>query len=125
MIRMKLEHKKRPIISIKKLNKRGSEIVEAVMTVPLLVLASIALIHYGVFCYDSFGDQLKLQKGLIEAFDANTSMLNMFQGGNNSAASFEGLFNAHFLKERRIKMHALDEGMLVRTGKDVMELFDF
>jgi len=105
-----------------KANKKGSEMVEAAVVLPLLLLAVISLIYLGIFCQNAFKEQLDVQRALLEESGKNESLFSVISEENVLESGSRGFFKTGFRRAYRQSLYVINEGILVRGGNLIKEL---
>ena len=98
------------------MNKSGSEMVEAAVVLPLLLLAVISLIYFGIFCHDVFREQLEVQQILLDSAEGDKSIFSIHSEDSLICGEAKGLFKGGFKKAYRQSLYVINEEMFIRGG---------
>lgn len=91
------------------MNKKGSEMIEAAIVLPIFLIMIVLLIHYGIFSVEAFRNQIAEQEALITQAKTSNALFTSFHGSDKTGDGF-------FERERRFKIHAMNQGLLIRLG---------
>ena len=103
-------------------NKRGSEMVEAAVVLPLLFLAVVSLIYLGMFFKDVFSGQLEVQRILLEEASVSGNLFSVISESNETSRASQGLFKGVFVRMYSQHLYVINEGIIVRSGGVVEEI---
>ncbi|MBO4235907.1 MAG: hypothetical protein J5928_05685 [Firmicutes bacterium] len=95
----------------------GSEMIEAAIILPLLLLAVVSIISLSLYCYGAFKNQLAVQKVLLfEAIDKR-NVFSVLSEGSEVSRTSEGLFTGVFHREYRQRLYVINEELVLRAGE--------
>ena len=99
------------------MNKRGSEIVEAAIVVPIFILILSALITLGVFYFDGFNNQCRVQSEIVEEMKATRLPMKKISNSETTFANIVGITTRLLSVDYSTYAFAIDEAMIIRTGE--------
>lgn len=97
-------------------SKRGSELVEASLVLPLLILMIASLIMAGAFVCESFRDRVRLQEELLLELDGSRALYRRIEKRNDTSSDIKGAFIGRLSREYSAAARAIDEAAIVRAG---------
>lgn len=105
-------------------NKKGSEMIEAAVVLPLLLLAVISIIYLGLFCYNLFMEQLEVQRVLLEEAKGDASVFSILREDAEIGGISDGLFKGGFGKSYSQRLYIINEEIFVRGGSLIEAMGD-
>ena len=101
------------------LNKRGNEIVEAAIVLPVFVLIVVSLIGVCLFKYNAFKVECEVQREVVDAIRNDKSVIKIIEKATESSGYPGGLFNGVMYSVYTPYGYAVDEEIILRTGEFV------
>lgn len=98
-------------------SKRGSELIEAAVVLPLLILMAASLIGAGAFAYENFRDRCSAQKELLEEIDESRALYRKIEKNVETSSVITGAFAGKLKRNGSVYARAIDEAAIVRAGK--------
>lgn len=106
----------------KLLNKRGSEMVEASISIPIIILAVMLLLRLFVFYLQIINTSLSSHEEALEAWDAYSGNSMHYYESNSSTEMLKGgLLGINLEKKIVTKAYFFNEDNMVRAGELVKE----
>lgn len=99
-------------------SKRGSQMVEAAISLPLIIITAMLLIRMFVFYLDILTTGIKKHREALEAMDAyNGAMLRTYETSSEVIMLSGGVLRRNVSKRINVKTYLLNEDFLVRSGE--------
>ena len=98
-------------------NKRGSEMVEAAVVLPLLLLSIISVIYLGLFYYAAFSDQLEAQRSVLDEAEGSNALFSIVSGESDTSLSSRGLYVNGFHKSKSYRVYVINTELVIRGGE--------
>ncbi len=105
-------------------NKKGSEMIEAAIVIPLLLLAAISLIYLGLYFHEGFREQLAVQEILISETMDKKDVFNILWEEASISGESRGLFGGGFHREYKQRLYVINEELVVRAGEVIGNIGD-
>ena len=96
-------------------NKNGSEMIEAAIVVPLLLLAVISLICFALYCHGEFKSQIEVQQVLLFEDIVRNDVFAVISESALTSKKSEGLFTDFFGREYRQRLYVINEELIIRA----------
>lgn len=90
--------------------------IEAVITIPLLLLVTISMIYLGMFYFRVFDERLDVQKTLLMESQDNKTVFSIVSEGTTITGESQGLFTDGFRKEYSQRLYIINSEIIVRGG---------
>ena len=101
-----------------RINRQGSQMTEAAITVPVIILAAMLLLRMFTFCLETLTADVKKHR---EAMDAQDSYSGAFIRTYTDTVEVRllhgGLLSFNAGKRTEIRAYMINEDFLVRSGK--------
>lgn len=99
-------------------NKRGSQMIEAAISLPLILITAMLLIRLFVFYLDILTTGIKEHREALEAQDAYKGvMLRTYKTAEEVVLLRGGVLRQNVSKRIEIKSYMINEDFLVRSGE--------
>ena len=98
-------------------NKKGSEMIEAAIVLPLLFLAVVSLMYLSIFFQDVFKEQIDVQRTLLYEYYGDDAVFSVLSEGTVVERTSAGLFGGAFRKEYEQRIFVINEEKIIRGGK--------
>lgn len=103
-------------------NKRGSEMVEASITVPIIVLTIILLLRLFTFYLQILSTSISVHEEALEAWDKYSGLtMRVYEQEEDVEMIKGGLLGFDLLKKINTKAYFFNEDNMVRAGEMVKE----
>ena len=96
------------------INKRGSEIVEAAIVLPVFILIVAALIGICIFHFESFLSECNVQKEVVDSIREENAIFKRIE---KNASLSRGDYSRSYAPYG----YALDEASIIRAGDMLLE----
>ena len=97
-------------------SKRGSELLEASLVLPLLILMIASLIGAGAFVCEHFRSMVLTQEQLLLEVEDSNALYGKMKKGNDSSSDIKGAFRGVLSREYTVTARTIDEAAIVRAG---------
>ncbi len=99
-------------------NKRGSQMVEAAISLPLILITAMLLIRLFVFYLDILSTGIKEHRKALEVQDTYKGvMLRTYETAEEVVLLRGGVLRRNVSKRLEIKTYLINEDFLVRSGE--------
>lgn len=98
-------------------SRRGSEIVEAAVVMPLVILAVLSMILLQVFFYQCLLVQVRLHEDLTDRAVHSRKLFCVEQASASRGENMQGITHIRMTREHRVSCYAFCGADLVRTGE--------
>ena len=99
------------------LSKRGSEIVEAAIVLPIFILIVATFVSLSIYYYDAFLNQCDVQRRVLEEVRSDTHIVKRIESNNVYSSRIKGLYRGTIGRDYSASRYALDEGAMIRAGE--------
>ena len=99
------------------INKKGSEIVEASIVLPVLILIVAALVGLSMYYYNSYIGQCAVQRELVESSETDSSMAKIIRNSRSYSSRIGGAYGGWFGRDYSQRRYVLDEAAMIRAGE--------
>ena len=101
-------------------NKRGSQMVEAAMSLPLIIITAMLLIRMFVFYLDILTTGIREHREALNAQDAyRGAMIRTYETAHEVVMLRGGVLRRNVSKEIDVKAYLINEDFLVRSGEAI------
>ena len=98
--------------------RRGSQMVEAAVSLPIIILAAMLLIRLFVFYLEILTTGIEKHKAVLEEQDAyRGAFIRTYRDEEDISMLRGGLLNMDVRKRLEIKAYMINEDILVRSGE--------
>ena len=97
-------------------SKRGSELVEASLVLPLLILMTASLIGAGAFSFRSMRDMCRTQRELLEEVDGSSAVYEKIEKNTETSSDIMGAYRETLRRSYTATARAIDEAAVIRAG---------
>ena len=101
-------------------SKRGSEIVEAAIVLPIFILIVASVISVSLFFVNAFHRQCRVQEEVIAAVNEDRSIVKKIEINDELSSRIKGLYDRIFAKSYKASRYSLDEEAMVRAGELIL-----
>ena len=101
-------------------SKRGSEIVEAAIVLPLLILTLLSLICLTVFIFHSVKTQADMHSGLTEYIEAPGKPFFVRTRQKSESSALDGIVGKVMTKDISAHIYEINESEVLRGGKQLI-----
>ena len=99
-------------------NKRGSQIIEAAITFPVIIITAMLLVRLFVFYLDILTTGIREHKKALEAQDSYTGvMMHTYEASEEVVLISGGVLKNNVSKSLSVKAYLINEDFLVRSGE--------
>lgn len=99
-------------------SKRGSQMVEAAISLPLIIITSMLLVRLFVFYLDILTTGIKEHREALEAQDAYKGvMMRTYESEEEVVMLRGGVLKRNVSKKLDVKAYLINEDFLVRSGE--------
>ena len=98
-------------------NKKGNEIVEAAIVLPILILIIISLISISVFHYTSFINECSVQKEIVDITSNDDSLMKIVERSKSDVSAYSGFYLNTFRRDYTTIGYVIDEASIIRGGE--------
>ena len=99
------------------MNKRGEEIVEAAMVLPVLILIIVALVGIALFHIESMKTGCDLHRELANEIRSDKAIIKIIRKNHNYSSPIGGIADYSMSKYYEEKGYVLDEAAMIRVGE--------
>lgn len=100
------------------LNKRGSQMTEAAISVPVIILAAMLLVRLFVFYLEILTAGIQEHREALKAQDSYKGMvIRTYETSKELTMIKGGLLRRNVSKEIKVKTYLINEDFLVRSGE--------
>ena len=97
-------------------SKRGSELIEASLVLPLLILMTASLIGAGAFSFRSMRDMCRTQRELLEEVDESRAVYEIIEKSIDTSSDIKGAYGGTLRRPYTATARAIDEAAVIRAG---------
>lgn len=99
-------------------NKRGSQMVEAALSLPLVIITAMLLIRMFVFYLDILTTGVKAHREALEAQDTYSgSFMHTYESSEEVILLRGGVLKRNVSKRIDVRAYLVNEGFLVRSSE--------
>lgn len=99
-------------------NKQGSQMVEAAVSLPVIILAGMLMLRMFVFCVEVLTVEIKEHRDALEAQSAyRGALIRTYEKSRDVSLLKGGLLKMDVRKKLEIKAYMINEDLLVRSGE--------
>ncbi len=98
-------------------NKRGEQMVEAAMVLPLLILVILSILFVMIHDYDMHQKQITAHKELIQLWDQPTTVLKIKKKTIETSTKISGAVNFPMKESRTCRSYMLSPTSCIRVGE--------
>lgn len=102
------------------LNKRGNEIVEAAIVLPVFILIVLSLIGAAVFKFTALRNEFSVQRELVEEIRASTSIMNRIERSTSTSSRPGGWYPYELSKSYDAYGYAINETKIIRMKGEIL-----
>ena len=104
-------------------NRRGSQIVESTMMMPILILIAVSFMWVTLFLHNVLVDRCKLQDQLLAESEESKLPIKIITETTETFTQARGLVDMNLHRTYKGRIYALSEGDIIRLGEltDVLE----
>ena len=99
------------------MKKRGEEIVEAVMVLPILILTILSLILLIVYYFSCLNTQVSLHKQLIQDAMYSKAIFEIENKTEETSSEIGGVVSMVMSKKLAGRIYRINEADLIRAGE--------
>ena len=99
------------------LSKRGSELIEASLALPLLILMAASLIGAGAFACVSMHDRCLAQSELLGELDESRAVYRIIERNIETSSDITGAYRERLNRRYTVHARVIDEAAVIRAGK--------
>lgn len=103
------------------MNKKGDEIVEAAMVLPILILTVLSMIMLLIYFFSCLNTQADLHKELIAESLTSEASFDIIKKQSETSSKMGGLVGLVMHKEMNGKIYRIGKADVIRAG----EMLDF
>lgn len=103
------------------MNKRGDEIVEATIVLPVIILAILSMIMLMIFFYACLNAQMEVHQKLVEKALNSRSVMNVGTFEKNVSRGTGGMVTMVMNKNVKGRCYLINEAEAIRLGDAVDE----
>ena len=98
-------------------NKRGEEMVEAAMVLPILLLLILSLLMVMLYHYDCHQAQMKMHQSLIAEVNESDTILDIKKNKTETSSAIAGLVQMVVQDEVESRVYLLQEATWIGIGE--------
>lgn len=99
-------------------SRRGSQMVEATIVIPLLILTILSMILLLIFFYEGAASQCRVQKKLIREARKDVMGIKIVKKDASHSRKMQGLISLRMKKNYAGRCYKLDQTELIRIGDE-------
>lgn len=103
------------------MNKKGEQMVEAAMVLPILILILLSLVLLMAHEYQCHWNQIDMHRNLLSTWDKSTSAFDIKTKTTETSSEVDGAVAMEFQKEIESRIYVFSETKCIRLG----EMLDF
>lgn len=104
-------------------NKKGSELIEATLVLPIVILIILGLLSFIVIFYSIGISQFNLHSELIDEVNLNEKIFSVESKQANYKKDIRSLIPFKFKKDKEDKCYSINEEMVLRMKDSTSEIF--
>jgi len=97
-------------------SKRGSELLEASLVLPLLILMIASLIGAGAFVCRNMQNRCSVQRELLEELDQSKALYEKIEKSIDTSSDIKGAYRGTLSRPYEAHATAIDEAAVIRAG---------
>lgn len=97
-------------------NRRGDEIVEAAMVLPIMILTILSLILLMIYFYARLETQCELHRELIESAQNSSAVYTYIEDRKKTSSGLGGVTSMILTSECEDGIRVIDEAKIIRMG---------